>query len=394
MSAAQHIAEQKQEACLARYLWLLMIAATLLAGCGGELQSVNALNPTVGPDNAVAKITYPDGSVEYISQSTLDSLRQTIYIDPRTGEPGPAAGVLDELITRRLLLRQARNQDIVGDTQQIERTIANVRTNPNLCGGRVADQSLDVNSRAYLDACAQAYGFEDATAFRNFIAEEVAIDRVSREFADQDQIRAAHILFANEDHALAQEIYDRICGQIGIVTESVDPGVCRGQNADFAALAGQYSIEPGADQSGGELPPFNQQGLTANGQPFDTTFVSNTWALHDAYLEQGAAVSRPFQTQFGWHIVKILDLEASNDAIFNYRQAILEAAKNADPSGLGQPQTGGVPLLGSVEILADFPPEQVEPSLPPVVPEESPDATGDVPAEGTATPDETATATP
>lgn len=372
-----------------RYVWLLLMVATLLAGCGNALQSVNALNPTVGPTDAVAEITYPDGSQEFIAQSTLDNLRQTIYVNPQTGEPGPQAGVLDELITRRLLLRQARNQDVVGDTQQIERTIANVRTNPELCGGRV-DPSLDVSSPAYLDACAQAYGFEDGTAFRNFISEEVTIDRVSREFAEKDQIRAAHILFAPDDNPGAQAVYDEICGQLGITTESIDPGVCRGDNADFAALAARYSIEPGADQSGGELPPFNQQGLTAQGQPFDTTFVSNTWALRDAFEEQGAAVSRPFQTQFGFHIVKVLELLASNDAIFNYRQGILDAAKNTDPSALGQPQTGPVPVLGSVRILRDLPPDQAEPSLPPVVPEESPEATSAVPAEGTASPDEAA----
>jgi parvulin-like peptidyl-prolyl isomerase len=362
-----------------RRLWLALAAVMLLAGCASTRPPVSATVPTTGPEDAVAKITFRDNSVVYISQATLDQFRNQVYAGAQG--PAPAEPVLNELITRQLLLRLARNTDVVADPQDIDRTFTNVRT--QLCAERVEalnqqGQSIDENDpNAVWDACAGTLGFANGSEFRNFISEELTIERVARNEAPKDQIHAAHILFDPGNYAGAAEAYQRL----------------QGGDANFTELAKTLSIEPAAKQSGGDLPPFNEQGITSDGQPFDTTFVSKTFELKPQFLERGEAISEPFQTQFGWHIVKIVALTRSQQAAQSFRDDVLERARDAQLADLQQPDTAGeVPLLGVVEILKPLPSPEVQPTLEPVpVPEESPtpEATSSVPEEGTALPEET-----
>lgn len=394
--------------------WWLLLAAVLLAGCASTRPSVNALNPTAGPEGAVARITYRDGSVDYISQETLDLFQSEAFNGPQGGPP--TQEVLNELITRQLLLRQARNTDVVAEAQQVEEFVNSVRTQtcPQIVGEQAAADQSDPN--VLFDTCAQTIGFKSGIDLRNFLAEQITINDVARKEAPKDLLRSAHILFNAEDFATAQQVYQELCGdQQG---PSTDPGEdrCQQSGANFADLVGQHSIEPGAGERGGDLPPFNEQGITEpnpqTGQPdsFDTTFVSNTVALKQAFLDGQPAISKPFETQFGWHIVKLQELVASQESGQRYRQGVLERALNSQVSDLSQPDNGDIPLIGVAEILIPLPSAPPEPTQAPIVPEEppaspSPEATSvlqddaatatpedDQPA--TAEPETTATATP
>ncbi len=384
-----------------RYLRFGLASALLLAGCTTTQGGIPALNPTVGPENAVAQITYRDGTTDYVTQQTLEQF-QSLFGGP--GQPAPAGPVLDELLSRQLLLRHARNRDVVAEAQEVERFVENVRTNPQACASRVRQPAPEPgeDTRAYFDECAKAFGFADGLAFRNFLAEQLTINAIVEREAEKDQIKAAHILWTKKedptqsdaDYVEALETYERLCGTHGPVTQ---PAPLQCENAgQFTDLAKQLSQEPGANESGGELPPFNEQGLTNEGQPFDTTFVSHTWALKQPFLDRGVAISRPFETQFGWHIVKVQDLVSSSEAGQRYRDAVLQRAKEASVADLQQPEQGPVPLIGVVEILRPLPSPPAAPTIESIVPEETatPEATSAVPAEGTAVPDTDATTTP
>lgn len=383
--------------------WCLALAALLLVGCASTQPGVNALAPTTGPEGAVARITYRDGSVEYISQETLDQFQNQIFATQQG--PAPAEPVLNELITRRLLLREARNNDVVAEPQRIEQFVSRVQTQdcPQILGQQ-PPQEGPRGSDAFLDQCAQQIGFGSGDDLRNFLAEQLTIDEIARRQAPKDLIQASHILFAEADSALAQETYTRLCGGTGPATTPREQG-CQ-ENANFDELARQLSIEPGADQSGGELPPFNEQGLTEpdplSGQPnaFDTTFVSNTVALKPAFEAGEPAISRPFLTQFGWHIVKLTDLVASTQSAQNYRDAVLTRARDAQVADLQQPDSGETPLIGVAEILVELPAPPALPTVEPIVPEPEPTPLEDVTAgpietaEPEATPEPEATAEP
>lgn len=93
--------------------------------------------------------------------------------------------------------------------------------------------------------------------------------------ATEEQVHARHILVA--DQATAQQLYDML--KVGI---------------DWDMLAAQYGTDASSTK-GGDLGWFGHY------SGFDTTFVAK------AYETQVGTVSQPFQTQFGWHLVQVLE---------------------------------------------------------------------------------------
>ncbi len=93
-----------------------------------------------------------------------------------------------------------------------------------------------------------------------------------------EQVHAAHILVDTQD--LARELWDQL------------------QNgADLAALASEHSIDEGTAPNGGDLGWFTRDEMVA---PFADTAFS---------LEPGQT-SEPVETEFGWHIIRVLERDA------------------------------------------------------------------------------------
>lgn len=338
--------------------WLALLVLVVLAGCGSVQESgIDPIRPTPDPADAVARITYRNGIVEYISQNELDDFSTQLATLAGAADPPPQVA-LEILVERKLMLYLARTTDTAATPEEIQQFVDLLTGPQGYCAGRVPETGTD--TRTYLDECARASGFQDGTAFRNFLSEELTIDKVTRQQAPPDLIRTAHIL--TEDYETAARTYDRV---------QETPG-------QFAEIAREVSIDPGSAPNGGELPPFNEQGLTTEGQQFDSTYVSNTLQLRDEFEQTGDAISEPFQTDFGWHIVRILGLEASQESATQFRDAVLNRALSAQPSDLtGNADTGDVPLLAAVEVLREFPtpePVQTPEALPelPAEPEVSP----------------------
>jgi peptidyl-prolyl cis-trans isomerase C len=114
------------------------------------------------------------------------------------------------------------------------------------------------------------------------VSDAITADAIKAEYNKEvaampnvDEVHARHILVSTQDDAKA-------------IKAQLDGG------ADFATLAKQKSIEPGAKDSGGDLGYFTQDKMV---KPFaDAAFA----------LKVGQ-VSDPIQTQFGWHIIQVLD---------------------------------------------------------------------------------------
>jgi len=136
---------------------------------------------------------------------------------------------------------------------------------------------------------------EDRALRRAFFAETIAnavteeavraeYDQYVAEFEPQDEIRARHILVAEEDEANA-------------IKAELDGG------ADFAALAQEESIDPGA-ANGGDLGFFGKGMMVA---PFEDA----AFALTDI-----GQISDPVQSQFGWHVIKLEEKRQSAPPTF------------------------------------------------------------------------------
>ena len=150
----------------------------------------------------------------------------------------------------------------------------------------MAETPLFQQRLAYLEdrALRRAY-FADAIA--NSVTEEAvraAYDKFVADFKPAEEIRASHILVATEEEAKA-------------VKADLDGG------ADFATVAKEKSIDPGA-ANGGDLGFFSKGMMVA---PFEAA----AFALTDV-----GQVSDPVQSQFGWHVIRLEEKRESTPPPF------------------------------------------------------------------------------
>ena len=89
----------------------------------------------------------------------------------------------------------------------------------------------------------------------------------------EEEVRARHILAESKDKA--RELYEKIA-----------------HGADFAALAKENSKDPGSKDQGGELGFFTRGQMVPQ---FEEA----------AFRLKAGEVGEPFETQFGWHIIKV-----------------------------------------------------------------------------------------
>lgn len=133
--------------------------------------------------------------------------------------------------------------------------------------------------------------------FADRIASAVTAEAVQAAYdkyvAEYGEVHVRHILLTTEEDALA-------------VKAELEAG------ADFATVAAEKSIDPSAQQNGGDL-GFVPRGRTV--QPFeDAAFAMTT----------PGQLSDPVQTQFGWHIILFEEARAGTPAPFEQKAPEIE----------------------------------------------------------------------
>ncbi|HUB49190.1 MAG TPA: peptidylprolyl isomerase [Acetobacteraceae bacterium] len=114
----------------------------------------------------------------------------------------------------------------------------------------------------------------------------------------EEEVHARHILVPDE--ATAKTIIDQL-----------------NKGADFAALSKQYSKDPGASQQGGDLGWFKKSEMVPE-------FADAAFSLKPGQIDQ-----TPVHTQFGWHVIQVLDTRQAPAPTFEQaapelRQAMIQ----------------------------------------------------------------------
>lgn len=78
-----------------------------------------------------------------------------------------------------------------------------------------------------------------------------------------------------------------------------------GKGGDFAKIAKEKSLDPGSKQKGGDLGWFSAATMV---KPFSDV-VSN--------MQKGSISNSPVQTQFGWHVIKLVDTRAAQPMAYD-----------------------------------------------------------------------------
>jgi peptidyl-prolyl cis-trans isomerase C len=157
-------------------------------------------------------------------------------------------------------------------------------------------QSLDKNEE---NAHLLAY-VRDRTLRNAYLTEKLTVavtdatikaryDAETAKFVPADELHAAHILVATEDEAKA-------------IIADLDKG------GDFAAIAKEKSVDKGSGAQGGDLGFFGHGMMV---KEFETAAYA---------LPVGTYTKTPVQTQFGWHIIKVIETRKQTAPTFESRQ--------------------------------------------------------------------------
>lgn len=287
-------------ACLIAALVLVVAAA---AGC------------SLQPKDALATVN----GVAITSTQVDGQLAQMEHASPQTfeGTAGVAlkqdyrAQILSSLIQIEVVKQAGAGMGVKVSSTQVDQYIAQLKS--------------QYGGQSGLDAAMKQSGITTAV-LRDSIANRLLVDAVMAKvtsgtvtvsdaqikayynankasFAGQTQVHAAHILFATKDKALAQSVLAQIKN-----------------GADFATLAKKYSTDPGSKSKGGDL----------------------GWAPTTQYVAEFAAATeqmkigeiRLVQSQYGWHIIKLLGRKAAQPQTLaqvkdQIKQTLLQQAQSA-----------------------------------------------------------------
>lgn len=148
---------------------------------------------------------------------------------------------------------------------------------------------------------------------RSYLSDKAANERLLKEAYERlkEEVKVAHILIAvrpNTDSAVANKKIDSIYNEL---TKN---------KADFAALAKSMSDDKGSATNGGEIGYITALQVV---YPFENA----------AYNTPVGQVSKPFRTQFGYHIVKVEDKRKSKGQL-QVAQIMIASPKSRGEEGL------------------------------------------------------------
>ncbi len=207
----------------------------------------------------------------------------------------------------------------------------------------------------------QEAAFEEADVSRDDYERLIARPAVAREKVEAaiaaqvgqsaEQVHAAHILVETRD--LAQELHDRLTQE----------------GADFAQIAREQSTDEGTAANGGDLGWFAREEMVP---PF----------AEAAFALPPGEISEPVETEFGWHLIRVLEhapdrpltdeqieavRQARVDRWLEERKAETRISSDLDPT----PTIEAAPF----EPPAEAPPTPTPTPTPAASPEASPAAT-------------------
>jgi peptidyl-prolyl cis-trans isomerase C len=152
-------------------------------------------------------------------------------------------------------------------------------------------------------------------------------------FLQGERVRASHILISvpqSADAAAKQAAKTKAEG----ILKDVKAG------KDFAALAKQYSEDPGSAQNGGDLNFFGRGQMVPQ---FDQAVFAMTMPGQTSDL---------VETQFGYHIIKLTEKQASHTvALDEVRPQIQQFLENQARQDATQKFVDGLKAKGKIEIL-------------------------------------------
>lgn len=257
---------------------LVMIAAAIAAGCSGKPKELEGTVATVN-------------GYQISGQSLMERLAIfELFFKQSMDDAATKTQILDQLVRERLILAEAEPAGIMVDPARVEGELMKFY-------GALERQ---YSSRDELESTVRELGLTNdiITSFlQEFLLMQAVIEQQRtavqvtddevRAFYEEnketlytfqtDVVRASHVLLPADQAERAKEVAAKARG-----------------GRDFALLANEYSTDPGSARQGGDLGYFTQDRMVPE-------FASVAFAL------KPGEISDPVQSQFGWHIIRVVD---------------------------------------------------------------------------------------
>jgi parvulin-like peptidyl-prolyl isomerase len=227
------------------------------------------------------------------------------------------AKVLDRLIVSQILLQKATEDDKTQVRKVVEDEIAQARTNapsPEAFAEQLKARGLtlaQVRDQEVEKELCQRVLVREAT--NNIVVTDAEVKKFYQDNPDKfkipEQVRVAHILVSTLDPTTQQTLPPEKKKEKLKLANELRARAAKGE--DFAALVKQYSDDPGSKNKGGEY-----------------TFGRGKMVLEfedAAFSMKVNQISDPVETQFGYHIIKLLEkIPASKEDFAKAEPAIRE----------------------------------------------------------------------
>ena len=118
-----------------------------------------------------------------------------------------------------------------------------------------------------------------------------------QDFVKKNPIGESETKAAYEEYKKAYGDKEYSARHILVKTESEAKDIIAqlGKGGDFAKIAKEKSLDPGSKEKGGDLGWFSPASMV---KPFSDVAIN---------LQKGSISTNPVQTQFGWHVIKLID---------------------------------------------------------------------------------------
>jgi peptidyl-prolyl cis-trans isomerase C len=303
-----------------KFFACVLVGALSMIACrkapAASAQTTSSPAPTTGqaagqPAPAAPPKPVPAVLPDVVARVNGEELKKTDFermlhtLEQRAGQKIPAErrdeivrGALDQLVVYTLLSQESRNRGIkVADTeidQKIEQlrkqfpnqeAFAKALTDRGLTMDRLKhDAQVDISVNKLMDAelaNEPAPSEQDAKTF---------YDKNPERFKEQEKVRASHILI-KVDQKAPEAAKQKARAEIDEVLKQAKAG------GDFAKLAQEHSQDGSAAQ-GGDLDYFTRDRMVPE-------FAKVAFEL------KPGQISDVVQTQFGYHIIKVVDHQAA-----------------------------------------------------------------------------------
>jgi peptidyl-prolyl cis-trans isomerase C len=342
----------------ARFPWVLPLVIFLVgAACSkASTAAAGAQNGSAGASTGQATPIKPvpaqlPGVVARVNGEAIDKAefeKAVKSIEDRNGSSVPAdqrdrvyRSVLDQMIGYKLLLQETKARNLAVSDTDIDSRIAQIRGQfPSEEAFRqTLDQQHITIERLRDDARSEMLVtkmLQTEIESKLSVKPEQVVEFYQKnpdKFMQGERVRASHILIsvpAKADAAARQAAKTKAAG----ILDEVRAG------KDFAALAKQYSEDPGSAQNGGDLNFFERGQMVP---PFDEAVFAMTTPGQTSEL---------VETPFGYHIIKLTDKQASRTvALDEVRPQIQQFLENQARQEATQRFVESLRAKGKVEVL-------------------------------------------